>query len=114
MDLQHNAELFISRTSCPFSAGMPPAILLPGFPVGIVESPEYELEVINFVSGISFVYSDGAVEQMGPTGKQFGISSMQELNGNRAIVAVLYRFELAAVLNSTADGKSTTTFRWWE
>lgn len=108
-----------ARTLSFSSAGHPSPILLrgdatsefllPGFPVGVVESPEYELEVVQLRMGDRvFVYSDGAVEQMGPTGKQFGISRlMQELNANRsASLQSCIDLSLAAVLNSTADGKS--------
>ncbi|MEO8268313.1 MAG: PP2C family protein-serine/threonine phosphatase [Aureliella sp.] len=101
------------------SAGHPSPILLrgdvtsefqlPGFPVGVVASPEYDLEIIKLRKGDRiFVYSDGAVEQVGQTDQQFGIARlMQELNRNRReSLQSNIDLSLGAVLNSTADGKS--------
>ncbi len=101
------------------SAGHPSPILLrgndtsefqlPGFPVGIVASPEYELEIIQLRKGDRiFVYSDGAIEQLGTTGQPFGIVRlMQELTAtrSRSLQSSIDR-SLRSVLNSTSDGKS--------
>ncbi|QDV26423.1 Blue-light-activated protein [Aureliella helgolandensis] len=101
------------------SAGHPSPILLrgsnirefqlPGFPVGVVANPEYELEIIELRQGDRiFVYSDGAIEQAGQTGQQFGIARlMQELSANRsASLQSSIDLTLRAVLNSTSDGNS--------
>ena len=101
------------------SAGHPSPILLrgdttsesvlPGFPVGVVESPEYELEVVNLRNADRlFIYSDGAVEQLGPSGQQFGKARlMQELNESRgASLQSSIDRSLDAVLKFAADGKS--------
>lgn len=101
------------------SAGHPSPILLrgdvtsefvlPGFPVGVVASPEYELEVIKLRKGDRlFFYSDGAVEQLGPSGQQFGKTRlMHELSGSRdtSLQSSIDR-SLDAVRKFAAEGKS--------
>lgn len=101
------------------SAGHPSPILLrlnraceihsPGFPVGVVSHPQYELSVINLLENDRvYIFSDGAVEQLGPSGKQFGVARLkQELERNR-IVALQTSIDLSlgAVLNSSADGRT--------
>ncbi len=101
------------------SAGHPSPILLrgdtssefhlPGFPVGVVSTPEYELEVIGLRKGDRiYIYSDGVVEQLGPTGHQFGtVSLIKELIRNRcSSLQTSIDLSLGAVLNSTPDGKT--------
>ncbi len=101
------------------SAGHPSPIVLrsdqtieidsPGFPVGIVASPEYRLKVIKLhENDRCYFYSDGAVEQFGISGRQFGTASlMQELDRNRAAsLQSSIDLSLGAVLNSTAEGKT--------
>ena len=45
----------------------------PGFPLGIVESTDYEVSHLSLETGDSLVFfSDGAVEQTNPEGSQFG------------------------------------------
>jgi len=101
------------------SAGHPSPILLrskravevhsPGLPVGIVSCPEYELKVIHLQeSDRVYILSDGTVEQLGSSGKQFGIDRlMQELERNRnASLQTSIDLSLGAVLNSSADGRT--------
>ena len=106
-----------TRTLSFSSAGHPSPILvranravefrLPGFPVGVVSHPQYDLEVINFLENDRFYfYSDGAVEQLDRSGKQFGVSRFkQELVENRHVaLQTSIDLCLGAVLNSSADG----------
>jgi sigma-B regulation protein RsbU (phosphoserine phosphatase) len=108
-----------SRTLSFASAGHPSPILvrddttreleLPGFPVGIVPSPNYELQVAELREGDRvFIYSDGAVEQPGANGLQFGAARlMQELRTNHsASLQTCVDLSAGAVLNSTANGKA--------
>ena len=101
------------------SAGHPSPILLrgdastelhlPGFPVGVVATPEFDLEVIKLRKGDRiFIYSDGAVEHVAPTGQQFGtVGLIQELIRNRSVsLQTSIELSLGAVLNSIADGKT--------
>jgi phosphoserine phosphatase RsbU/P len=71
------------------NAGHPPMIYLPrsgeptlistsGFPVGVVDVPEYEDHVLELKSGDRlFIYSDGMVEVENPEGEQFGTESLR-------------------------------------
>lgn len=108
-----------NRTLSFSSAGHPSLILLrsgraveihsPGFPVGVVQIPEYELKEINLLENDRvYIFSDGAVEQLGRAGKQFGVARLiQELERNRvASLQTSIELSLGAVLNSTADGSS--------
>lgn len=101
------------------SAGHPSPILLrshravevhsPGFPVGVVARPEYEQKVIELRENDRFyVYSDGATEQPGNSGKQFGVARLlQELEKNRTVaLQTSIDLTLGAVLSCAADGKT--------
>ncbi|MDI6451216.1 PP2C family protein-serine/threonine phosphatase [Anaerobaca lacustris] len=80
-----NAETKVFRY---FSAGHPPMIHVPcgggpavlptaGFPVGVVDNPEYEDREIQLRSGDRlFIYSDGVTEVQDPNGEQFGIDRL--------------------------------------
>jgi len=73
-----------------FSAGHPPMVHLPshgdpvvlstsGFPIGVVDTPEYEDLTIHLRSGDRlFMYSDGVTEAQGPQREQFGIDALRE------------------------------------
>jgi sigma-B regulation protein RsbU (phosphoserine phosphatase) len=81
-----------------FSAGHPPMIHVPrgdnlvvlptaGFPVGVVDKPEYEDQTIQLQSGDRlFIYSDGVTEVLNQKGEQFGIDRL--CDAVRAIVAM--------------------------
>ncbi len=112
MDLQ-------ARTLSFSSAGHPSPSLLrgettsefvsPGFPVGVVARPEYELQVIQLSDADRvYIYSDGVIEQLGASGQQYGIPRlMQQLREHRsASLQSSIDQSLAAVLQTTADGKS--------
>lgn len=101
------------------SAGHPSPILLrsnraveivsPGFPVGIVANPEYELQVVSLCENDRiYIFSDGAVEQLGVSGTEFGVDRLvQELEKHRnASLQTSIDLSLGAVLNSTADGRT--------
>lgn len=101
------------------SAGHPSPIVLrsneaveidsPGFPVGIVTNPEYRLKVVKLNEHDRvYIYSDGAVEQFGVSGRQFGTASLkQELERNRNVpLQSSIDLSLGAVLNSAAEGKT--------
>ena len=73
-----------------FSAGHPPMVYLPshgdpvvlstsGFPIGVVDTPEYEDLTIHLRSGDRlFMYSDGVTEAQDPQREQFGIEALCE------------------------------------
>ena len=49
----------------------------PGFPLGVVETAEYEVHELSMQPGASLVlFSDGAVEQMDADGKQHGLDGV--------------------------------------
>lgn len=80
-----NTETMVFRY---FSAGHPPMIHVPcgggpvvlpiaGFPVGVVDKPEYEDREIQLRSGDRlYIYSDGVSEVQNPNGEQFGIDRL--------------------------------------
>ncbi|MCR9292465.1 MAG: SpoIIE family protein phosphatase [bacterium] len=101
------------------SAGHPPPILVrdyraeeldvSGFPVGIVEHPEYQLTRLDLQPGDRiYMYSDGVTEQMDASGNMFGSQRLcRQLLGNRAASLQSSIDEaLQAVLNTTNDGKN--------
>ncbi len=71
------------------SAGHPPMIHLPrhgdavvlaatGFPVGVVDTPQYRDRTIRLAAGDRlFVYSDGATEARNREGEQFGLDALR-------------------------------------
>lgn len=112
LDLQSNTLQFSS-------AGHPSPIVLradeaveihsPGFPVGVVEKPDYSLEVVDLQENDRvYVFSDGAVEQLGQSGKQFGTARLiQELDENRGVpLQTSIDLTLGSVLNSTAESST--------
>jgi len=49
----------------------------PGFPLGVVESTDYEVRHLSLDPGTSLVFfSDGAVEQANPEGSQYGFEGV--------------------------------------
>lgn len=101
------------------SAGHPSPILLrsnqaceihsSGFPVGVVSDPQYELKVVKLRENDRiYIFSDGSVEQLDPSGEQFGVDRLkQELERNRTVtLQTSIDLSLGAVLNSSPDGKT--------
>lgn len=92
-----------------FSAGHPPMVHLPrngdpivlsvaGFPVGMVDKPEYEDRELQLQSGDRlFIYSDGVTEVRNSQGEQFGIDRLCDVI--RSAVAMPLEEGLDAVLN---------------
>lgn len=109
----HLANLQLSVAS----AGHPPPILLQssgvreldvsGFPVGVVEHPEYESQSTNLSTGDRlFFYSDGVVEQADSQGTLFGTPRLMDaLAGHHAeSLQNCIDLSLGTVLNDTVDG----------
>jgi len=81
-----------------FSAGHPPMIHVPregdpvvlpaaGFPVGVVDKPEYEDQSIRLGLGDRlFIYSDGVTEVLNQKGEQFGIDRLGDAIRSTATV----------------------------
>ena len=81
-----------------FSAGHPPMIYVPreanpvvlptvGFPVGVVDNPEYEDQSIQLGLGDRlFIYSDGVTEVLNQKGEQFGIDRLGDAIRSTATV----------------------------
>lgn len=98
------------------SAGHPPPILVrqdtvreisvPGFPVGVVRQPEYELQKVQLLPGDRFyLYSDGAVEQMAATGEMFGGKQLMRklLDDRTAPLRNSIDLSFGAVMNSALN-----------
>ncbi len=113
--------LDVSRSVLEFaSAGHPPPILVrqysatdikvEGFPIGIVDEPNYESTVVELLPEDRFyLYSDGVTEQLGQDGSMFGSERLcRQLLGHRG-ASLQYSIDqtLHAVLNSTKDGKNS-------
>lgn len=112
LDLQNKTLQFSS-------AGHPSPIILrsgeavevhsPGFPVGVVEEPDYSLEEVNLRHNDRvYIFSDGASEQVGKSAKQFGTARLiQELEKHRAVpLQTSIDLALGSVLNSTAESSA--------
>lgn len=85
----------------------PSELQLPGYPVGIVTSPEYEAKLVQLEPGDRvFLYSDGAVEQANCSGEQFGLARlMQQLSSrHQAPLQACIDLSLRAVLDTTPKG----------
>ncbi|WP_246114303.1 PP2C family protein-serine/threonine phosphatase [Rubripirellula tenax] len=106
-----------SKTLSFASAGHPSPVLLrsnraaeiysPGFPVGIVADPDYQLQVVNLCANDRvYIFSDGAVEQIGPSGREFGVDRLlRELERHPSVsLQTSIDLCLGAVLSSTEDG----------
>jgi sigma-B regulation protein RsbU (phosphoserine phosphatase) len=78
------------------AAGHPPIIYLPrdgdpvvlsapGFPIGVVDTPDYEDQTLELRSGDRlFLYSDGVTEVLSTAGEQFGIDRLCDAIGAAA------------------------------
>jgi len=82
------------------NAGHPPMVYLPcdgnpiilstfGFPIGVVDTPDYEDQTIHLRSGDRlFLYSDGVTEVLNPTGEQFGIDALCDVIRSTAVLSL--------------------------
>jgi phosphoserine phosphatase RsbU/P len=111
LDLEEQTVSFVS-------AGHPPPILVrnstvseitaSGFPVGVVETPEYEVQVVKLLKGDRiYIYSDGAIEQTGLDGQMYGLPRLMQLLLENQHMSLQSSIELTlgAVLNFALNGK---------
>jgi PAS domain S-box-containing protein len=82
------------------NAGHPPMVYLPsggnpiilstfGFPIGVVDTPDYKDQTIHLRSGDRlFLYSDGVTEVMNPEGEQYGIDALCDVIHSTAALSL--------------------------
>ena len=71
-DAGHGLSVHLRGTEAPTRV-----VTEPGFPLGVVETADYEVHELRLLPGSSLVlFSDGAVEQTNPEGRQHGIDGV--------------------------------------
>ncbi len=79
-DAGHGLSVHVPRTGAPQRVDTDP-----GFPLGVVEDGEYEVQKIRMHPGSAMVlFSDGAVEQSNPEGTQYGFEGVLACLGGGA------------------------------